>query len=119
MKTYADFDFYINNYHGSLIKDEDTFIYNAIQATRYIDSVTFNRIGDNITDDVRCACCAACEVYFAASVSPKVASGVTSEKVGDYSVSYGAAESINSRTKKLRNTVKMWLADTGLMFRGC
>lgn len=117
---YADYDYYKEFFFGTLIPDEYIFNYNALQATRYIDAVTFGRItDDNISDLVKNACCAASEVYYSSSASPQVVSGITSEKVDGYSVSYGAISSATTTKRRLNTAVKQWLGDSGLMFRGC
>lgn len=116
--SYADYSYYKEKFHGSLIP-EDSFERNALQATQYINNVTFGRIGSNVTEAVKNACCAAAEVYYSGSVSPRAASGVTSEKVGNYSVSYAAAENSGTQQKRLKSAVKLWLGSTGLLYRGC
>lgn len=114
---YADYRFYKDEFHGKLIPAED-FDRAAISATQYINNVTFGRIGSNVTEAVKNACCAAAEVYYSGSVSPRAASGVTSEKVGNYSVSYAAAENSGTQQKRLKSAVKLWLGSTGLLYRG-
>lgn len=115
--SYADYSYYRENFHGSLVP-EDSFERNALQATRYIDSVTFGRIGSDVTEAVKNACCALTEIYYSGTVSPRAASGVTSEKVGNCSVSYAAAENVGTQQKRLRSAVKLWLGSTGLLYRG-
>lgn len=115
---YADYQYYKNSFKGKLIPADD-FDHAAILATQYIDNVTFGRIGSNVTDTVKNACCALAEIYYSGSVSPRAASGVTSEKVGDYSVSYAAAENVSTQQKRLTSTAKLWLGATGLLYRGC
>lgn len=114
---YADYRFYKDEFHGKLIPAED-FDRAAISATQYINNVTFGRIGSNVTEAVKNACCAAAEVYYSESVSPRAASGITSEKTGDHSVSYAAAETVSSQSKRLRSAVKLWIGSTGLLYRG-
>lgn len=115
--SYADYRYYKDEFRGSLIPDE-SFERNALQASQYIDNVTFGRIGSDVTSAVKNACCALAEVYYSGSVSPRAASGVTSEKVGNYSVSYAAAENSGTQQKRLKSAVKLWLGGTGLLYRG-
>lgn len=115
---YADYVYYTEKFHGSLVP-EKSFERNALQASQYIDNVTFGRIGSDVTDAVKNACCALAEIYYSGTVSPRAASGVTSEKVGNYSVSYAAAENVSTQQKRLRSAVKLWLGSTGLLYRGC
>ena len=115
---YADYSYYKDEFHGKLVPEE-SFERNALQASQYIDNVTFGRIGSGVTNAVKNACCALAEIYYSGTVSPRAASGVTSEKVGDYSVSYAAAENVSTQQKRLRSAVKLWLGATGLLYRGC
>ena len=115
---YADYSYYKDKFHGKLVPEE-SFERNALQASQYIDNVTFGRIGSDVTDAVKNACCALAEIYYSGTVSPRAASGVTSEKVGDHSVSYAAAENASTQQKRLRSAVKLWLGATGLLYRGC
>lgn len=92
---YADYDFYKNTFFGSKIPEDD-FLYYAARASEYIDS----RFGENAADrDVLAkACCALAEVLF----GDEPGKIVSSEKVGDYSVTYsaGQSESLESRLAK-------------------
>lgn len=115
---YVDYQYYRDEFRGKLIPEPD-FDHAAMLATQYINNVTFGRIGSGVTDAVKNACCAVAEVYYSGSVSPRAASGVTSEKVGNYSVSYAAAENSGTQQKRLKSAVKLWLGATGLLYRGC
>ncbi len=45
---------------------------------------------------------------------------ITSERIGNYSVSYESSESVEQRkNKEKRSALYSWLADTGLLYRGC
>lgn len=118
---YADYQYYTDLFKGKLIPAND-FDHAAILATQYINNVTFGRIGSNVTDTVKNACCAAAEVYYQCDMSEAAleAAGKSAEKTGDYSVTYAKSDfSYNSRDKQLSRTVKLWLGSTGLMYRGC
>lgn len=80
---YADYDFYRNTFFGSKIP-EDNFLYYAARASDYIDS----KFGANAADEERLAkvCCALAEVIY----SDEPGKVVSSEKVGDYSVTFAA-----------------------------
>lgn len=114
---YADYQYYKDGFHGSLIP-EKSFERNALQASQYIDNVTFGRIGSNVTEAVKNACCAVAEVYYSGDISQRAASGITSEKVDDYSVSYSAAENSDAQAERLRSAAGLWLGSTGLLYRG-
>lgn len=117
---YADYQYYTDFFKGKLIPAED-FDHAAMLATQYIDTVTFGRIGLNVTDVVKNACCAAAEIYYKCDMSEAAleAAGKSAEKTGDYSVTYAKSDfSYNSRDKQLSRDVRLWLGSTGLMYRG-
>lgn len=117
---YADYRYYRDEFHGKLIPEAD-FDRAAMSAAQYIDNVTFGRIGSDVTDAVKNACCAAAEIYYKCDMSEAAleAAGKSAEKTGDYSVTYAKSDfSYSSRDKQLSSAVRLWLGSTGLMFRG-
>ena len=122
MTAYADYKFYTDVFFGKAIPAEEFARY-ALLATQYVNSVTFGRINaDSPIDEAKMACCAVAEIYYTVKdATSKAISGIASEKVGDYSVSYSSAskETEISVEAKRYSTAKLWLGNTGLMFRGC
>ncbi len=121
MTAYADYAFYTDEYLGRVISTEKDFTYFALRATEIIDSKTFGRI-EEATDAVKRACCAAAdELYTADTARAKAVSGISSESVDGYSVSYRAydAKCADESAKRVDDAVKRCLAHTGLMYRGC
>ena len=121
MTAYADYAFYTDKYLGRIIPNDNDFAYYALRASEIIDSKTFGRINE-ITPAVQLACCAAAdELYSDASAKAKAASGVSSESVDGYSVSYRAynTETEKAAEKRVNAAIKRYLGSTGLMFRGC
>ena len=121
MTAYADYAFYSGEYLGRVITSEKDFAYYALRASEIIDSKTFGRI-DEITPAVKMACCAAAEeLYSAETARTKAASGISSESVDGYSVSYRAynTEVEKAAEKRVNAAIKRYLGGTGLMFRGC
>ena len=121
MTAYADYAFYTDKYLGRIIPNENDFAYYALRASEIIDNKTFGRINE-ITPAVQLACCAAAdELYSDASAKAKAASGVSSESVDGYSVSYRAynTEAEKAAEKRVNAAIKRYLGSTGLMFRGC
>lgn len=82
--AYADYTFYTTVFYGSKIP-ENEYPYFAERATEYIDSLTFAASDDTQLSKAFCACA---EVMYSAQPDKQV----TSEKVGDYSVSYAATQ---------------------------
>lgn len=107
--AYADYDFYKKVYRGTLSEADFTRL--AERASDYIDGRTDYilkraRISKDMEERVKKACCALAE-----TIHGNEKGGVkTSEKVGDYSVSY-AAGTQRSDTQKLDDTIQLYLAD--------
>lgn len=118
--SYADYSYYKDEFHGNIVSEE-SFDRNALQASQYIDNVTFGRAStasEGTFTAVKNACCALAEIYYSGTISPRATTGVATERAGEYSVSYAAAENVSTQQKKLRTAAKLWLGGTGLMYRG-
>lgn len=112
--AYADFDYYKNSFLGSAI-DESEFPRLALRASQFLDYYTRNKAKDYIKDDaVKNACCAVAEAYQIAERS-EGKSGIASESVGSYSVSYTTDQNAKAA---LSNVAMQYLAFTGLLYRG-
>ena len=109
---YVDYNFYITNYGGA---EMPPLKFNGIanRASMYIDTITFKRINPNeVCEEVKMATCAVIDVICKfEEVGIK-----TSEKIGDYSVQY--KNSTTSKEKEMYKEAKVYLANTGLMYRG-
>lgn len=111
---YADYSFYTGMFHGEAIEKKD-FPRLAFRASRFLDYYTRNRAKDyNENNAVKYACCAVAEAY---QVIEKTGakSGIASESVGSYSVSYTTD---NTTRDELANVARQYLATTGLLYRG-
>ena len=107
--AYADYKFYREEYRGTLSEAE--FVRLSERASDYIDGRTgyiLKKAGipDEMSERVKKACCA-----LADTLKSNERGGVkTSEKVGNYSVSY-AAGTQRSDAQKLDDAVQLYLAD--------
>ena len=118
MSAYADYQFYTVTYGGTEIAQaEFTRLMN--QASAYIDTVTFDRAADEEDADtlikIQFAACAAAETL------KKYEQGgeVQSERVGNHSVTYASPLAARlSIEAKITQVVKIYLGNTGLMYRG-
>lgn len=121
MITYADYDFYSGDYHGKMSEAE--YAIYAGSASAYIDYHTFNQIDEEVLDSdklaekIKLACCSCADLLYSYE---NTGSGViSSEKVGDYSVTYANADSSGANIdKRLYSRLKIYLGTTGLMYRG-
>lgn len=116
---YAEYGFYLNDYlkgrEAALNKSD--FDFYAVKATKVIEQYTFGRV-ETVTDDVKNCCCELAE-NMQAEAKTSGRSGVTSERVGDYSVSYAsAADERTERSAECRHILRLWLGSTGLLYRG-
>ena len=115
--AYADFGYYQDVFKGSSITDIATFDTLSERATEYINSVTFGRI-DDITDNIKRCCCALAEQI---NLDNNFQSGklISSEKNGNYSVSYAIPSSTaTEHYRKMMVVCRQYLLNTGLMYRG-
>ena len=115
-----NYDFYVNQYGGSLIPEVD-FKRLSNKAKAGIDYFTFNRIDWSKADDnIKMCLCEMAEVLHQAA--ELVEGGiVSSETVGQYKVSYDTdANSIlaMSNQSRMNKIVAKYLVHTGLMYRG-
>ena len=118
MTNYADFAYYAGTYKGAVI-DTASFHKYARRATLEIRKYTFNRVDEsNIPDEVKMCCCEVAEVIHKSDQEDT--KGIASEKVGEYSVSYVSPEAKEKMLSvSVRSIIYNWLADTGLVYRGC
>lgn len=138
--SYADYDYYKNSYGGSLIT-EDKFSFTAARASDIIDEATFSRLENSVPEEfsekVRVCCCELAESIYSYTVrtgdsesSGGASSGIASEKIGQYSVTYQSESEEQAKKLSLAigsdgNLDKLYygiilkhLGNTGLMFRG-
>lgn len=121
MTAFADEVFYKNEYLcGKEAVINTAFNFYSKQATQHIRQQTFGNINEDeeIPYIVKECCCAVAEILFTYNNSNTV-SGITSEKVGDMSVSYeNTAERITNLNKNIKSCIAMHLSGTGLLYRG-
>ena len=87
---YADYSFYTGNYYGSKISEEQWNYYSE-KASDFL-SASFDT--DSVTSETLAkACCACAEVYYSEYESSE---NISSEKVGDYSITYTVSSSKQS-----------------------
>lgn len=109
------YSFYTERYRGDRIQAQ-AWPALSRDAAAWLDAVTFSRVDDSLDaptlDACRMAVCAAAEVF----ARERDGGELTGETVGKWSRSY-AADS-RSRGRKLYDAASVWLANTGLLYRG-
>ena len=126
MVRYADYAFYVTEFAGSIIPNEE-FQRVITRASVYIKNITFSRVDENnIPEEVKAAACAAAETIYNTEAS-STGSGekeVKSESVGNVSVSYITEQTDGELKekvlqKKMYAAAYPYLVPTGLLYRGC
>ena len=125
MAVHTTYEFYTSTYLGTAI-DSDDFLRLATRASQVIDNLTFNRALDVITADedavtiemIEMAVCAVADEMHLQESNGNV-DGITSERVGNYAVTFGAGSKATlSNKEKQEKAARFYLGQTGLMFRG-
>lgn len=123
--VYADYDYYVDNYMGKSISEED-FTSLSVKASAYVDWVTMQR-AKNATGDaseaIKSAVCALCEIIQDGEklnvISSDTERPLSSETVGGWSRSFGSksvsANDLQLIENRKRETVMMYLAPYGLL----
>lgn len=121
MTAYADSDFYEKSFLcGKKAVIDTAFDYYANISSQKIKQYTFNNIDENnIPDIVKMCCCDIAEQIFRYEKASAQSSGKSSESVKGWSVSYESREqSKKVLDDSIKSTIRMWLADSGLMYAG-
>ncbi len=123
MTTYADKEFYTNEYLcGKKAVISTAFYFYARRATQEIRRFTGSNIEESdIPECVKMCCCEIAELLYnyENSGSCSAAQGISSESVGDMSVSYENSEArYKALSGKIKSVVYSWLTGTGLLYRG-
>lgn len=117
MKSYVDYGFYSSVFLGTVI-DSESFDRMALEASYFVRELTFGRIGENPSDDVKMATCAVAEIEFKEKKQNEE-DQIASESVGPHSVSYvKKTKNTEEYAKDKIRAVQMYLSGTGLLYRG-
>jgi hypothetical protein len=109
---FNDFKYYNEVFQSGVITDRDTFNTVITEANALIKQATHGRI-TQVTEDIQNAICSVCDVL----VQRNNASSISSESLGNHSVSYQTTTT-NEWQSKINNSIHLYLADTGLLYRG-
>ncbi|WP_027399849.1 head-tail connector protein [Anaerovorax odorimutans] len=107
---YADYTYYKDTYGGNI--SEADFNSVSRQASAYLNRITFNKVKNAVTDEVKDACCSVADVMF----KQREGGEITSESVGSWSRQYKTSG--KSYDQKLYDAAEMYLALTGLLYCG-
>ena len=115
----TNYSFYNDKYLSGkeAVIDAASFPYWERKASNIVRNMTFGNIDEAgaVPEVVQMCVCEVAELL--AKQEKSAARGVTSEKVGDYSVSY-AMQTKAEQVQEVVSVVRNWLLDTGLMYCG-
>lgn len=106
--SFVDFNYYRDEFLGTLIPIKE-FYHIESKATVYVNYVLLGNMKD--TDEFKNAVCAVCELIYNESKR----GGIKSENNDGYSVTF---EEIGDFYDRVIDVVKVYLSNTGLLYRG-
>lgn len=114
---YVDFLYYQNTYHGKMVKATE-FEHAEIEAEAFLHAVTFGRIRrlPEIPECVKKAICSLTESIYQHAESKN--NQIVSESNDGYSVTYADVAKEEDFRREMHSAARMWLAGTGLMYKG-
>lgn len=119
----SDYSFYRDQYQGDLLTEE-LFPKYATRADAWLEYLTSGRYADPKLSEkqllaVKFAECAASELCRQMETDSAGNPSIEKETVGDHSVTYRAAtDSASGWSIRIRDVIALYLAHTGLLYRG-
>lgn len=128
MTQYADYNYYSNTYKGDMPIDD--FERLVIRASYEVKKNISNKPIEGYEDEVQLATCSIADILLeieklenkkSSTISDKT---LKSESVGDYSRTFDSSsvsdidEGISNQNEKIKEELRKYLLDTGLLFRG-
>ena len=128
MKIYTDYDFYSNTYKGDM--PEEKFDKLVIGASYEVQKNIFNRDITGYEDEVQLATCSVADILQkienleTKKKTTILDKTIKSESVGDYSRTFDNSSvtdidvEISNQKEKIKEELRKYLLNTGLLFRG-
>ena len=129
MKTYTNYDFYVDTYKGNM--PEDDFDKLVTRASYEVRKNIFNRDVTGYEEEVKMATCSVADILLKIETLEEKKKDiiisknrVKTESVGDYSriLEYTDLSDIDvqisNQKAKIIEEIRMYLLDTGLLYRG-
>lgn len=128
MKEYTNYVFYKSTYKGNMSANEFNEI--VMDASYEVRKNIFDRDYTGYEEEVQLATCSVADILFkikelnnqkSASINEK---RIESEKVGDYSRTFSTIsikeidDQISNQKQKIKESIRKYLAFTGLLYRG-
>lgn len=125
LTTWEYYDGAFKSVMGAIPVPQADFNRLAIKASVIVRQKTFGNIDESksISDEVQFCVCDLVEALYSRKErdinSNGTASGIASEKDGNWSVTYESSESVKKADEKQENDIIIqWLANTGLLYSG-
>ena len=128
MKTYTDYAFYKNTYKGNMPQDDFNKL--VIRASYEVQKNIFNKDITGYEDEVQLATCSVADILLKIEQLENKKESIVlnqilkSESVGDYSRTFDTANvndidvQISNQKEKIKEELRRYLLDTGLLYRG-
>ena len=128
MQTYTDYKFYTNTYKGNM--PESDFNKLVIRASYEVQKNIFNRLIKGFEEEVQLATCSVADLlYKIEQLETKKQTTMSekrlkSESVANYSRTFETTDmtdidvQISNQRNKIIEEIRMYLLDTGLLYRG-
>lgn len=125
MISYTTVEYYTDKYlmGRQAVINTAVFPFYAQKATQMIKRYTFDNVNENepYIDELQMCCCELSEYLYNTEKQDKnLPVGISSEKVGEHSISYETGQSVDKMRKDAtKGIIYNWLANTGYLYRGC
>ena len=114
---YADFTFYLNEYHGKATADEEEFARLSVIASAHLDRITFGRAKTAEGSELEAVKLALCSVVDEL-IRQEQGGIITAENNDGISRSYAVGSVVKSQTQRINEAAELFLSSTNLMFAG-
>ena len=113
--AYVDYNYYTTTYKGTAIALETDFDYYAEQGLLYIDQQIMGDIPEN-NDSIKKCICRLADLLYINKVNKNLEEVKSSEKIGEYSVSYAVKTlSVAEISNEVNNIIHLYLGKSGLL----
>lgn len=128
MTNYTNYEFYIDTYKGNMPQNDFNKL--VIRASYKVQKNIFNRPVTGYEDEVQMATCSVADILYQIeqleNKRKKILSNqiLKSESVGDYSRTFDTSSvsdietEISNQKTKIIEEIRMYLLNTGLLYRG-
>lgn len=117
----VDYIFYVEEYHGTLIDDEESLKLPVLKANTYLNQVLRRKPQGEEVEQIQFCLCEAAELIYQDEINRREHGGreVQSESTDGYSVTYAAKGTAGDPLQeKVYAVIRRYLSHTGLLYQG-